>query len=127
MNTEQLNICRIPIGIDSTDERQQILLNDGFERCACTRCCGRMSSPEQCQRMRIDSAYTAAKANFGANKTNERKLVEDCESFLRKYGRFDWCSEIDNVMQIFFTLCRFSVTDDFEHPLVHARFQKIFL
>lgn len=120
---EKLSISPIQMDIDSVQNRQMLLSNHGYGKCTCARCKGEIASLAQRQQMSNDPAYIYVSQNCRMVEINAKNLLHNCTTFLQKYGRMNWCDEIDRILQVFIALVRIS---DLDHPLGRARFHSIF-
>lgn len=126
---EQLNTCCISLGIDSIQERQTEFSELGYEKCECPRCSGKVSSSALCHRMATDATYKRIVNNIKLMRINIKKInpslmMDDCATFLRKYGRMHWCKELGSMTRLFHRLYDISLTEDFEHPMARAHLEK---
>lgn len=71
--------------------------------CKCTKCEDVHPTPDEMKQLNSDPIYRGILLNSIATPDDEKlqNLLEQCENFLRKYGRFAWCKEIETVTNIY--------------------------
>lgn len=58
-------------------------------------------------------------------KVNASMMTNECATFLRKYGRLEYCDEFDTVAALFKSPYEIHFKEEFEHPLARARLLKL--
>lgn len=112
---------------NSTKDRKKFLLDVLKIECKCSRCQGKTANPDQRLQLVSDPAFRYIDANVKCldpiefNSKQIKPLMDAFLLVLQKYGRMDWCEELDYVTQWFKAL--YSIRSlgggvDFDHPLV---------
>ena len=126
---EQLFISCAPTAMDSTTERQKFLSNIIKMECKCARCQGITANPAQREQLVSDPEFQYIDANVVHlqplifNFKQIKPLIIAFVEVLRKYGRMEWCDELNFIFEWFKSLLNIRSIGggmDFDHRFVKS-------